>query len=393
MHEPERPLRIGLFTYATQARGGVVHTLELARALAGLGHAVTVHAPDESGAGFFRRGPWEARLLPVAAVERDARTLVQARIAAYVAAASSAGLERFDVYHAQDGISANALARLNLAGRVPAFLRTIHHLDRFDEPQVALLQDRAVEAAAGCFVVSELWRERVRERYDREASVVGNGVDTERFVPLDTVARRILRARLGFSDQPLFLAVGGIEERKNTLGIVRAFEHVRETLPAARLLVAGGASVLDHSDYAHEFMRLRAALGPGTNAAIACSGAVSDATLVELMQAADALVFPSFREGFGLVVLEALACGTPAVVSALAPFTSYLAAGEALFVDPHDPAAIARAMLAAWEPERRAQLRAVGPRVAARFPWRAVAQAHLPAYRAFAAAHGDRIVA
>jgi glycosyltransferase-like protein len=385
-------LRIGLFTYATQARGGVVHTLELASALGALGHAVTVHAPDESGAGFFRSGPWEPRLFAVAPVEGDLRTFVPARIAAYAGALRGA-LGRFDVYHAQDGISANALATLAGAGEIPAFVRTIHHLDPFADAAIAALQDRAISAAAGCFVVSELWRDRVREQYGREATVVGNGVDTRRFAPLAPAARTRLRARLAFGSAPVFLAIGGVEERKNTLGIVRAFARVHAELPAARLVVAGGASVLDHRAYAQAFERVRAELPAATNAAIAWWGVVSDARLVELVAAADALVFPSLREGFGLVVLEALASGTPAVVSDSAPFTSYLGAGEALFVDPHDPAAIARAMAAACEPALAGRLRAIGPAVAARFPWRAVAEAHLPVYRAFAAARGGCAVA
>jgi len=392
MPAAESSLRIGLFTYATQARGGVVHTLELARALVALGHAVTVHAPDESGTGFFRDGPWKTCLFRVEPVDRDLRTLVSDRIASYVAALRG-GLERFDVYHAHDGISANALATLVADGALPGFVRTIHHLDRFDDARVAALQDRSIETAVECFVVSEMWRERVRERYGREATVVRNGVDTARFVPLGARARARLRDRLGFGTAPLFLAIGGVEERKNTLGIVRAFDQVRTHLPDARLLVAGGASVLDHRDYTRAFAGARAACSAATNAAIERCGVVSDARIVDFLQAADALVFPSLREGFGLVVLEALACGTPAVVSAIAPFTSYLGADDALFADPHDPAAIARAMATACEPAVAARLRSHGPMVAARFPWSAVAVSHLPVYRAFAAAHGGCAVA
>jgi glycosyltransferase involved in cell wall biosynthesis len=151
--------------------------------------------------------------------------------------------------------------------------------------------------------------------------------------------------------------------------------------------------VLDHRTYVRAFDRVRERLSAATSAAIDVRGVVSDAAIVAFVQAADALVFPSLREGFGLVVLEALACGTPAVVSSIEPFTSYLDGADALFVDPHDPGAIADGMTAACEPDVAARLRARGPAVAARFPWRAVAEAHLPAYRAFAGAHGGRAVA
>ena len=58
----------------------------------------------------------------------------------------------------------------------------------------------------------------------------------------------------------------------------------------------------------------------------------------------DALVFPSVTEGFGLAVLEAMACGTPAIVSRVPPFTEYLTASDTLLVNPQDVAEVAAAM-------------------------------------------------
>jgi glycosyltransferase involved in cell wall biosynthesis len=110
-------------------------------------------------------------------------------------------------------------------------------------------------------------------------------------------------------------------------------------------------------------------------------GVVSDATVVELLQAADALVFPSFTEGFGLVVLEALACGTPVIASALPPFTEYLGPGDALLVDPADSAAIGAAMLRALEPAVQTPFRRRGPALSATYSWSRAAHAHLAAYR------------
>ena len=75
-----------------------------------------------------------------------------------------------------------------------------------------------------------------------------------------------------------------------------------------------------------------------------------------LYRSADALLFPSLKEGFGLAVLEAMASGVPAIVSRIAPFTEYLNEGECLWVDPNDPASIALAMSRALEPETRERL-------------------------------------
>jgi glycosyltransferase-like protein len=367
-------LRIGIFTYATQPRGGVTHALDLADALAALGHDVVLTAPDASGNGFFRNVSCTTRIVPVAATSGGIVDFVARRIADYLAFCER-DRERFDVYHAQDAISANVLATLVERGLIPHFLRTVHHLDAFAQPELRAWQDRSVVAADRCFVVSDLWRRRLLERYGRVATLVPNGVDTARFTPAPASRRAAL------PEGPLFLAVGGIEERKNTIGILEAFTRVRARLPQARLAIAGGASVFDHGAYRRDFLARAEADGLRVGTEIAVLGVVSDATLVELLQAADALVFPSLAEGFGLVVLEALACGTPVVTSAIPPFTEYLTPDDALLADPHDPAAIAAAMLRALEPAVRARARRDGPAFAAAHSWSRSACAHLAAYQ------------
>jgi glycosyltransferase involved in cell wall biosynthesis len=103
-----------------------------------------------------------------------------------------------------------------------------------------------------------------------------------------------------------------------------------------------------------------------------------------LMRLADVLLMPSLREGFGLVVLEALASGTPVVVSRIAPFTEYLAPdGDAwTWADPLHAPSIADAMAEALLPARRAALRAQPPAVLERFGWDRSAARHVALYRA-----------
>ncbi|GAC1584534.1 MAG: MSMEG_0565 family glycosyltransferase [Candidatus Velthaea sp.] len=384
-------MRVGLFTYSTKPRGGVVHTLELAHALHRLGHQVTVTALDESGSGMFRPVPFACRIIPVQQHRGTTLEFVRSRVATYVSALCGSD-ERVDVYHAHDGISANALATLREENVIPEFVRTVHHLDAFDDPELNGLQDRAVTSARACFVVSDLWRRELLTRFGIAATVVPSGADTVRFRPAAPSEHAALRERFGSTRGPLFLAIGGIEERKNTLGILAGFARVRLECPNARLLVAGGSSVFDHSRYRAQFDAQARSAGLQPDIDIAVLGPVDDATVVELLQAADALVFPSLREGFGLVVLEALACGTPPIVSAIEPFTSYLEPDDALFCDPLDAATIAESMLAALRPGVRAQFRVHGPAVAQRYDWQSSARAHIAIYEAEEKANaGDSI--
>ena len=118
------------------------------------------------------------------------------------------------------------------------------------------------------------------------------------------------------------------------------------------------------------------------------TGPVPQTLIPALHRAADALVFPSIKEGFGLVVLEAMASGVPVVTSRIAPFTEYIEDGDVAWCDPDDPVSIAHAMMAALDAPRRDVLIARGFAIAARHDWSRVAHAHLPTYEALAeAAH------
>ncbi len=376
-------LGIALFTYATQPRGGVAHTMAVAEELDALGHRVLLHAIDD-GRGFVREPRCPYRPVFVDPMREPLVSFVRRRIDAYVGALEASS-ERFDVYHAQDGISGNALATLAERGTIPGYVRTVHHLDvpLTRDAEIAALERRAIGSAARVCAVSETWCEPLRDRFDVEATVVGNGVDVGRFHAVDDAARAALRARLEFSG-PTFLAIGGIEARKNTLALLDAFALVRASMPGARLVVAGGASVLDHSAYRAAFDARVRELELDRGGALRVAGVLDDEELVAHLRAADALAFPSLVEGFGLVVLEALACATPVVVSRIAPFTSFLAPGDACFVDPNDPHAIADGMRRALDPAFVRAIASRGPRVARAHTWRAVASRHVAVYRSLA---------
>ena len=112
----------------------------------------------------------------------------------------------------------------------------------------------------------------------------------------------------------------------------------------ARLVVVGGASMLDHSGAQRAWAQALAEHGlpEGPGQAVLRTGPVADAVLPALMRRADVLAMPSLMEGFGLAALEALACGTPVLVSARAPFTEHFDGAAAVaWCDPEDITSIA----------------------------------------------------
>src|SRR6266481_4590660 len=140
-------LRIAILTHSTNPRGGVVHALELGEALGRLGHAATIHASDSTGAGFFRHTLWRTSCVPASPTGRDITAMVETRIAEYVRHFERRQNRCFDLWHAQDGISGNALATLKERGLIPGFARTVHHIDTFRDGRLSDLQMRAIQAA------------------------------------------------------------------------------------------------------------------------------------------------------------------------------------------------------------------------------------------------------
>ena len=115
-------------------------------------------------------------------------------------------------------------------------------------------------------------------------------------------------------------------------------------------------------------------------------GRVSDERLVELYNVADALVFPSYHEGFGWPPLEAMACGTPVVVSECAPLAEVVGTA-ALTAPADDTAALTERVVRLLDsPELAAALRARGLERAARFSWQRTLDGYATVYRRVAGA-------
>jgi glycosyltransferase-like protein len=382
------PLRVAMLTYSVRPRGGVVHAIAVAEALAARGHAVELFAVGPPGAEFFRPPAVPARVIlndTPADVEFDAK--IAGTIAAYREGLRDAlSGDAFDVVHAQDCISANAALGLRDEGAIDAVIRTVHHVDDFRSPSLIACQIRSIAEPDHVVCVSPPWIDRVREEFGVEAGLVSNGVDTERYRPArDAAERRAARDAIGLDGRLAILTVGGIEPRKGSLTLLEAFAAARDALPDRRpvLLVAGGATLFDYRDEIERFHARAAALG--LNGDLRVLGPVEDAELEALYRAADVFALPSTKEGFGLAVLEALAAELPAVVSDLDVFRGFLCDGDSALLAPAgDPDALAGALVrVAREPDLADRLRAGGRAVVARHTWARAAEAHEAVYSDF----------
>jgi glycosyltransferase-like protein len=369
---------VALYTYSTLPRGSVVHTAALAEALHDAGWEVTVYALDKDGSGFFRRLRAPLHLVPAAPTPPTTAALVRQRrreLARYVAQHAL----HHDIHHAQDCLTGNGLLDLRARGHQLSIVRTVHHVERFADPYLAGCQERSIREASLCLAVSEAAAWDVTRGFAVPTLPVGNGVAFDRWRRADPGRVAAWRARLGAGAGPLVLAVGGVEERKNTLRVLGAFALLREQQAGARLCILGGASVLDHGVYRFAFERRLAALPAAAREAVTELGVVADEQVPALFHAASVLALPSLQEGFGLAALEALAAGLPLVAADRPPFTEYLDQGCATLVDPlseHDIAAgITRAL--DGSPARRE----AGRRRARVHSWQRVALLHADHYR------------
>lgn len=378
-------LRVAMLTYSLRPRGGVVHSLEVARALARRGHDVRLFALGRPGEDFFRPPGVPAQIVRYTPPDAPFDARILAMLAAYrdgLAAPLSEG--GFDVIHAQDCLSANAAIELRDRGVIAHVIRTVHHIDDFVSPSLIECQDRSILGPDALLCVSEPWVQRLRTEYGVCAGVVRNGVDTRRYRPArDDAERRRDRAAFGLGDHFTILTIGGIEPRKGSLTLLEGFAQLRRVAPEldARLVVAGGATLFDYRGEVERFHARVASLGVG--AAVRELGTLADGEIERLYRAADVFAFPSTKEGFGLAALEALACGLPVVASDLDALSTFLEDGRsALLVRVGDPGALGAALARVGrEPSTRDRLRAAGLRVASDYTWDRAAATHEDAYR------------
>jgi glycosyltransferase involved in cell wall biosynthesis len=214
----------------------------------------------------------------------------------------------------------------------------------------------ATRHAGRIFTVSEFSRQQI---------VAWAGVPPERVVVVGNGVSEVFRpGEPGADGQPYLLHVGRRSSHKNIERLLAAFAASRGAR-GLRLVFTGTADA--------ETMQQVQALA--LQERVCFAGSVDDAELAVLYRGARALVFPSLQEGFGLPVVEAMACGTPVITSNGTSLAEVAGSGNALLVEPTDVDAIAAAIDRIVDDESlRQQLSRRGLERARAFTWPAVAE-------------------
>jgi glycosyltransferase involved in cell wall biosynthesis len=287
-----------------------------------------------------------------------------------------------DVFHATD----NVLPPL----RNTRSVFTVYDLTFLKFPELHLplnrwysriMVPRSLRAANAIVAISECTKRDAVTAYHIPADrirVIHLGVDA-RFMPVDPVLATEIRSRYRLPARYI-LAVGTIEPRKNLTTLLHAYVELREQVPDLELVIAGKRGWRADAF----FDRLREL---GLADRVTFPGFVPDDDLPTVYSSATVLAFPSIYEGFGLPVLEAMACGTPVVCSNTSSLPE-IAAESAILVSPNDARGWVQALHRVVADESlRLDLRRRGLRRAARFTWASTARKTHAVYEEVYARH------
>jgi len=243
----------------------------------------------------------------------------------------------------------------------------------------------ALAQARTVLTVSESARRQVVDAFGIDPGrivVTGEGF-SEEFRPIDEPeVLRQTRRQYGIPETvPVVLFVGGLSPHKNLDGLIRALAKIRDAGVTEWAMVIVGDTEREsfHTCYRELVEQCRAA---GLENKVIFTGFISDGDLVRLYNTATLLVLPSFSEGFGLPVVEAMACGLPVAASNQGSLPE-VAGSAALYFDPHETDSIAATITTLLsDAELRTQLEAQGRQQAHRHTWRAAANKVLGALEA-----------
>jgi glycosyltransferase involved in cell wall biosynthesis len=247
-----------------------------------------------------------------------------------------------------------------------SFLRYPEAFRPFQRWYLSRFTARSVKRARAVITISESTRQDVITLLGvspEHVHTIYCGVD-EKFQPLPPVEVEAFKRRHNLPDN-FVLFLGTLEPRKNIEGLLRAYALWRQRDPAAPpLVIAGGKGWY----YQQIFQRVESL---NLTTAVYFPGYIDSTDLPLWYNAATVFVYPSLFEGFGLPVLEAMACGTPVITSDVSSLPEVTGReGAARLIDPADPTALAAALAEVMaNAELRAAMSMQGQARAAEFRW------------------------
>ena len=278
--------------------------------------------------------------------------------------------QRFDLFHAQFSLPPFLRSHTVLTVHDLAFERFPQFFRRGVLAQMKWLIPHSCRRADQIITVSESSKRDLIELYrlDPRRITVTYEAAAEDFQPVDGgEAGARLRTAYGL-DPPFVLYVGNLEPRKNLARLLHAFAQLKQKGRIAHKLVIVGQKAWIY-DEIFEKIRDRSLASE-----VILTGYVPTSDLPLFYSAASFMIYPSLYEGFGLPVVEAMACGTP-VITSLGSSLEEIAGNAALLVDPFSIDSITAAMeKLANNPALQAELRKAGLRRAASFSFRKMAE-------------------
>jgi glycosyltransferase involved in cell wall biosynthesis len=258
-----------------------------------------------------------------------------------------------------------------------SYLEFPEYFTPFRAAQLRLTVKRTVEMAAKVLTPSEFSRKSILKHYaiDPDKVVtVPNAVSGEFQAGDRDAAAASLAAKFGIQ-APFVLMVGDLQPRKNHMGLLEAFAKMIAAHPELPHHLVFVGKETWYSDVLH-----KAAASASIGARVHFTGFVEDEDLLDFYNACDLFVYPSFYEGFGLPILEAMACGRPVACSDSSAMTE-VAEGAGLLFDPKRPESIASAMeKVLLDAEYGAKLGRMGLRRSKLFSWERAARLTLDTY-------------
>ena len=285
--------------------------------------------------------------------------------------------DRPDLLHVQYTSPIGCKVPLVVSVHDVSYLEHPQYFTRFRSTQLRWTVKRTVQAAARILTPSEFSRRAILRHYkldERKVVVVPNAVSSS-FRPVEREsAAAVIEEKFGIRG-PFVLTVGDLQPRKNHLGLLHAFEETLRQHPHLphRLVFVG-----KETWYSKELHR--AVMRSNVAGRVHFTGFVEDPDLLHFYGACHLFVFPSFYEGFGLPILEAMACGRAVACSSATAMPEVANAAGILF-DPYSVPEMARAIAdVLLDNEMRVRLERLGTHRAAQFTWERAAQRTLDVY-------------